>query len=532
MPNYYKTTNPEQYEALTAAIKANPDVLQINWQNLYNVNRNDYTTISNAYGYDQPVSGLQSRYILGDRDIYTKHFMSNINYTSRVGDIVTITAGANYAWQNNHYYQQVEDLLGGDFWLNVNQYAERDFHNDNNKIQYDLDKPNRLVGKNGHYGYDYDLTYSKAAAWWQTKINLDHFDFFWASEISTTQFFRTGNVRMGLFPDSSYGKSRKQNFVNSSNKIGITYKLNGRNYFYINAAYLTTAPSAENAYVSPRTRSSVQSDIKSETIETLEGGYNLNTPFIRLHIGGYLTKSQHGMDVINFFDDSSNAFGNYSLSGIDRLYFGGEFGTEIKLTQTLTLNAAASVGRAYYDSRQQETLTIDNTGDVASSQTVYMKNYRIPSTPQNVYSLGLRYNSPKYWFVGLTGSYMNNDWLSVDPARHVASAVANIDPTTDAAAIHSFLQQEKLDGAFTLDLFAGWNKRLRHVYIDKKPVNLVFTLGVNNLANNKNIRSGGYEQLRSSDYFVTDFNNGYERFPPKYFYALGLNYNISVALRF
>jgi len=31
---------------------------------------------------------------------------------------------------------------------------------------------------------------------------------------------------------------------------------------------------------------------------------------------------------------------------------------------------------------------------------------------------------------------------------------------------------------------------------------------------------------------VQDFDNSYDRYPPKYFYAYGLNYYISVALRF
>ena len=533
LPSYYTLQgDPNQAAALTAAIKANPDLLQVNWQNFYNVNRSDYTTVQNADGIaGNNVSGLQSRYIVGDRDIYTQHIMASTNYTTQLG-IVSINAGANYAWQQNHYYQQVEDLLGGDFWLNINQYALYDYPNDQTKIQYDLNHPNALKGVGGHYGYDYDLTYSKLAAWWQAKVTLSHFDIFWASQISYSQFYRTGNVRTGLFPDSSYGKSPKQSFVNSSNKVGITYKLNGRNYFYFNAAYITMAPDADNAYVSPRTRESLQANIQSENIETLEGGYNLNTPVIRLHVDGYFTKSQNGMDVISFYDDNAQAYANYALSGINQLYFGGELGAEVKLTQTLSLNAAAAVGRYYYDSRQNAVLTLDNTGVVSGSELVYVKNYRIPSTPQNAYSLGLRYNSPKYWFVSLTGNYMNNDWLSINPERHTATATQDVNPVANADALNAMLQQQKLGGAFTLDLLAGWSKRLRHVYVDRKPVTLVLSGGINNLTDNKHIRSGGYEQMRTDTNIVQDFNNGIDKFPPKYYYALGLNYYVSLAFRF
>ncbi|ANI89865.1 hypothetical protein A9P82_11550 [Arachidicoccus ginsenosidimutans] len=521
LPSYYAQSDPAQAQALTEAIKNSPDLLQINWQNLYNINRSSYTD-----------SGLQSRYILGDRVVDTRHLMASINFTSRFSDMISVNAGANFGWQKNHYYQQVDDLLGGDFWLNVNQYALRDFPTDNSKIQYDLDHPNAPKKAGGHYGYDYDFTYRKMAVWWQTKINLNRFDIFWASEISYSQFYRTGNVRTGLFPNASLGKSAPQKFVNNAQKLGLTYKLNGRNYFFANAGYFTIAPFADNAYLSPRTRNSLQNDIKSESVETVEGGYSLNSPFIRAHIGGYFTKSQNGMDVISFYSDDAQAFANYALNGINRLYFGGEFGSEIKLTQTLNLSAAAAVGRYYYDSRQNATLTIDNTGEVSATEIVYLKNYRIPSTPQNAYSLGLRYNSPKYWYAALTGNYMNNDWLSTDPQRHTASAVADVNPQTDAAALQAMLAQEKLKGVFTLDFMAGWNKRLRHVFIDRKPVSLVLGMGVNNLTDNKNIRSGGYEQLRNDPNVVQNFNNGITKFPPKYYYAFGLNYYLSIAFRF
>ncbi|HUN03366.1 MAG TPA: TonB-dependent receptor, partial [Niabella sp.] len=90
------------------------------------------------------------------------------------------------------------------------------------------------------------------------------------------------------------------------------------------------------------------------------------------------------------------------------------------------------------------------------------------------------------------------------------------------------LAQEKFPDQFTLDFFGGWSKLLpRKYYVNNKRTYLVFNLGVNNLLNNTNIRSGGFEQLRF-DYE----NKNVDKFPPKYYYAYGLNYFASVAFRF
>ena len=138
----------------------------------------------------------------------------------------------------------------------------------------------------------------------------------------------------------------------------------------------------------------------------------------------------NGVDVLTFYYDSelNSNFVNYAISGIDKVFFGVEIGAEVKLTSTLSFNGAASIGRYYYDSRQRAIITIDNSAQVLAKQTIYLKNYRIPSTPQNAYSAGLFYRSPKFWYVSLTGNYFNNMWLSPNPLRRTADAIADADP--------------------------------------------------------------------------------------------------------
>jgi hypothetical protein len=230
-------------------------------------------------------------------------------------------------------------------------------------------------------------------------------------------------------------------------------------------------------------------------------------------------------------EDQYQDFVNYALSNIDKQFFGAELGFEAKLTSTITLNGAASIGRYYYDSRQKAVITIDNTNDHPTTQTVYLKNYRIPSTPQNAYNLGFFYRSPKFWYVSLAGNYFDNMWISPAAPRRTEVAVGNGDPSNSTVEQfrNALLAQEKYDPQFTLDLFGGYSKRLPRQYrINNKPTYLVFSLGANNLLNNKNIRSGGFEQAR---YDASDTMNP-NKFPNKYYYAYGLNYYASITLRF
>ena len=241
-------------------------------------------------------------------------------------------------------------------------------------------------------------------------------------------------------------------------------------------------------------------------------------------MNGYYTSFQHGFNVLTFYHETYQNFVNYALSNIDKIHFGGEFGFEAKVARNLSVNGAAAVGRYYYNSRQSAVITLDNTAEVLSNQTVYSQNYRLP-TPQEAYSLGITYRSPKFWFISLTGNYFDQMWLDFNPIRRTEAAVQDIDPKSQQW--HDIIDQTELPSAYTVDFFGGYSYRINRTAQKRKPMYLVLNAGINNLLNNKDIISGGYEQLRF-DFDTKDPS----QFPAKYYYAYGLNYFVSITLRF
>ncbi len=524
LPSYQ--LDEKQKQQVTDAFIHDPSVSQINWQHLYDVNRDSYATINNANGTaGNTVSGHRSLYVLQDRVVNTRRINFNTVYNTKLSLHADLTAGVSYQSQVNHYYQRVNDLLGGEFFVDLNQFAQRDFPTSNDAAQNDLNRPNRILKVGDEYGYNYNIHINKTAGWAQTVLKFNRFDFFAAGELSRTGFWRVGNVRNGLFPNNSFGKSSVNNFTNYSVKGGITYKLNGRNYFYANAAYLTRAPYFDNAYISARTRDFLQDSLTSEKITTLEAGYILNAPKLKIHLSGYYTRFQNGLNVLTFYHDDYRNFVNYALRDIGKVHFGAEFGIEARLTNSLTLNAAASVGRYYYNTRQQATVTVDNSQEVIANETVYSKNFRVPATPQEAYSIGFTYRSPKFWFLSVNGNYFRKMWLDFNPIRRTYTAVEGLD--NQSKLFRDIIDQQSLEPQYTVDLFGGYSWKLPKTQINKKNVFLVFNLGINNLLNNQNLVTGGYEQLRF-DFKGNDIN----KFPPKYFYGYGASYFASVTFRF
>ena len=85
--------------------------------------------------------------------------------------------------------------------------------------------------------------------------------------------------------------------------------------------------------------------------------------------------------------------------------------------------------------------------------------------------------------------------------------------------------QEKFDAAYTLSLSVGKNWYIHRIYM------LGFSLEVKNLLNDRDIRTGGYEQMRLNR-MRTSEGTEYSRFPSKYFYMLGTTYYLNVYFRF
>lgn len=519
LPSYYNPIDPALAGAMADRMRNDESLRQIDWNYLYNANRGNTETYNGT-------TGLRSRYILEERVINSQRFNLNSVYNTKWKELADFTFGASYQRLANHYFKRVNDLLGGNYYVNLNQFAERDFPNNPLANQWDADQPNRILRQGDKYGYDYDIHVQRMATWAQGVFKFRYFDFFLSGELANTRFWREGNVRNGLYPNNSFGKAKVNNFTTYSVKAGLTYKINGRNYLYFNGLLMERPPFFENVYIAPRTRDFQQENIQTTRIASAEGGYVLNAPKIKLRVSGYVTTLLNDYNVLSFFHDDYRNFVNYALSNIDKIHFGGEFGAEVKLSPTVSMTAAAAVGRYYFTSRQNAVITLDNSNTLVGNETIYSENFRVPSTPQEAYSLSWNYRSPKFWFLSVTGNYFRQMWLDFNPIRRTASAVDGLEYKGES--FNAIIDQVQWDPQYTVDMFAGYSWKLpRKLAINGKSTFLVFNLGVNNLLDNRKIITGGFEQLRF-DYSDRNPN----KFPPRLFYGFGANYFASVTLRF
>ncbi|MDX1941499.1 MAG: TonB-dependent receptor [Saprospiraceae bacterium] len=529
-PDYYQYLpswflRNDQQDAVdyqTDQLTLNEEARQLNWAKFYEVNRN--SELNSIFGQElgiQNVEGRWSQYIIEDQRSDSKDANFSTNYQNIFSDKFTFHAGASYQIQQLHEFKVVEDLLGGDYYVNIDKFAIGEPDLPFNAIQNDLNNPSAILREGDTWGYDYEMDIHQWNLWSQGIFTLPKLDIFVAGNVSGTNFWRTGNYRNGRFPNSSFGEAESQDFINYGAKAGLTYKLSGRHYFFANAAYLTRAPYVETAYVSPRTRNSLVPDLTDQKIMSAEAGYYLRSPNVKGRATAYFAQFNDQIRILRFYNDLQRDFGNYILSGVGQQHIGAEVALDVKLIAGLNLSAVAAIGQYIYTSRPVSRTYLDNGKDVLvlpQEVEVYSKNFYVAGMPQQAYTIGLNYRSPKFWFINVNFNYFDKIYIDFNPVRRTVDAVYGLDENPDQ--LRAVVDQEQAPSQFTLDLFGGKSFKFGKYF-------LFLNLGVNNVLNNTEFITGGFEQLR----FDTRDRQP-SVYPTRYFYNFGLNYFANVSFRF
>ena len=517
LPSYF--TDETSKQLYTDLWTSESDITQIRWNDLYQAN------YMNNQMADQTGVEQGSTYILENRHSNQSSFTLSSVLNKRFSHQLTMMTGANANYTVSSYYKTIKDLLGGRYWLDVDNFAERDFPDSPEMAQNDMENPNRKVLKGDRFGYDYNILTFKAQLWHQWVLNLAKWEMFASVKGDYFQFQRDGKMRNGRAPENSYGKGDTHRFLTYGAKAGITFKLDGRNSFMGHAFYGTEAPRPYDAYISSRTKDDVI-DLKVEKIFSADLSYVMSYRNFKGIVTAFFTDQRDNTERNSFYDDVRSTFMNFALTGVHKQYKGVEVGLSYKLSSSLTVSAAANIARYQYKNRPLGTRSYENGSNPDVTSVIYLKNFYVAGSPQECYSLAFNWAGPKNWYVELNGAWMNRSYVSISPIRH--EAIPNLYELAESEEhlqqlIKDLSVQEKLNEALIINASIG------HVIYINRSASFNINLNLNNILDNKDIQTGGYQQGRID---TKDITNTANKFPNKYYYAQGFKVFLNLGLKF
>lgn len=495
---------------------------QINFDKLYYTNQQ-----LNSVGQDA-VYWIEAK--------HNDHLATNLGSTFdwNIDKSSKLQLGLQLASNKGMHYSTMEDLLGGEYFHNVNTYAQGDYASGSSEIQYDLNNKNAAVKVGDKMRYDYDIVSQNAKLWgaWVKDMGISHN--YLTAKIGGSQMWRNGHMLNGFYDpakgwdkNASYGKSGVAGFLDGGFKMGSTLNLGNGNAITMGVGYEARAPKASTAFVSPEMNNNFVSNLKNEKIFSAELGYALSCSWLRMNLTGYYTHLNDGTEWQNFYFDDVNSFTYVSMTGVEKNYYGAELGMKFKVTSSFDINLTGTWAEAKYASNTNVNYMLSTKG-TSTPDVCYNKGMRESGTPLAAASLGLSYHA-NGWYIDLIGNYYDRIYLSYSPCMRYESTLKTAGSVDNDGKL-IVPEQTKGNGGFMLDASIGHQFKIAHKPLS---VNLMLT----NILNNTGICTGGYEQSRSNystnsttgttTQRTYNFSNN-----PKKFYAQGINGMLNLNYRF
>ena len=489
-----------------------------NWLSLSKVNRQiDFDRLY-AANVSASQQGADAMYYIQAKHNNQLDFKLSSTLDMKLDDRQKLVMGMNLGTTKGMHYQTMDDMLGATQFHNINYYALGKYDINSEQVQYDLNNPNAKVGDGDLFGYDYNILVDRADFWTTYSATLSRMHAFVSARVGGTQMQRDGKMRNGLAKDNSYGKSGMARFLDGGGKIGLSFNLGMGNIIQLGAGYELRTPTAYTAFASPEINNDFVANLKNEKVLSAELGYSLNTSWVRANVNAYYSRIKDATEWQCFYFDDANSFSYVSLTGVEKEYYGVEYGLKFKITSAFSIQAVGTVSEAKYANDANVRYMLSTSGDYGND-ICHLKGVREASTPLFAQSLTLSYNN-KGWFIDLTGNYYDRMYLSPS-VYHRYDEICEHD--NDGNAIVP--DQWEGNGGFMLDASIGKLIRLKKGQLS---INLTLT----NILNNRDICTGGYEQSRS-DLTSSGNSRGYVfSMNPKKFYAYGTNGMLNFTYRF
>ena len=161
---------------------------------------------------------FRSLYALNEDIIDFKTLSGNLLASTKIHPNITLNGGVSYQNISTENYQQINDLLGGQYFLNRSYYSGE---------LYDTQENLRLK-EGDKYQYYYMANIQKLNAFGQLRFKFGKADFYVAGRYNYTGYERDGQFADNTIYADSKGKSGIKYYNTISTKAGITYSLTGR----------------------------------------------------------------------------------------------------------------------------------------------------------------------------------------------------------------------------------------------------------------------------------------------------------------
>ncbi len=533
MPSFWRSQNAteSQLDGLIERWHQDESFNQINWEGLRESNQN------------HSAQGANYMVVEDIRNSHSFNFASH--FDTKITEFWNLNLNLNYQNFNSQHYQEVNDLLGAEFALNQYAFGEN--------LNYDLSSDSRIVAGD-RYKYDYQFLRNEAKFNASTDADLNNWNVMASFFLSYSSSQRKGNYQNPYYANSK-GQSALISNIDAGVKARISYKFNPRSQVSYSALLYSVAPTLSDLFVNPQLSNLETPNIQNKVVSSNELRYIYNSHALRIRVSGFWSDIKNATEVSRFYTDlysqgnmtNTESYVTEILSGIEKRYKGLELGIEARVHPNVKLFAISSLGEYTIENNPNVLLTTENETSAQGYQDLgpaNIKDYKLAGSPQTAATLGFRYSNKKLWWLGGSANFFSDHYMDFYAANRTAEFYTNpqtnthydkstdlkgglLIPTAPPTPLSPHLPQVKMDDQWLFNLDAG-----KSFSIGRYTLGL--SISVINVLDNRDYISGGYEQIRNTNYreAQSDAERTEPLFGTKFWHDRGRTFFTNVTFKF
>jgi hypothetical protein len=498
LPSYSKDSNMQIQ--LNKWFESNPQALQINFDRIRKINT---ASVSK-----------RSFYIINKNVANIVSTRASALYKLQINNYWSTNAGLQIANDKIHYFNVIDNLLGGQFYYNYNGWVIDDGLV--NSFQNNIQIPDQKMKKGEMWGPNFELQSIQAMSWLQISNRSPRWEFSTGVNYATDLFQRNGLNQNGLFVNNSLGRSSLFYFPSIGYKGEVLYKFSGRIYarsILFNQQY---APNASAVFLDP----ALHAFQTPFLLPILKNGIDLSVYFrgvdTKIMLSAYFQKVKNESEKRFFYHDRYGSF-VYGITGQkETIYQGVESSLETMLFNFFQLGMSLNIGQYFISNNPMYEILQANDMYKVESGLLRLKNLPASTSPEITEAVSIQMQPTYTTRISITGVYAAKRAISYDYYRRSPIVL----DTISTQAIYSNLHNVSyLPGQFVLN--ASFSKSFNIIY-GKQKLPIYSNFSFKNLLGTL-IPILVFEQSRF-DYINLNPN----KFPLKYLYDQGITYAIGI----
>ncbi|MDA3952325.1 MAG: carboxypeptidase-like regulatory domain-containing protein [Bacteroidales bacterium] len=348
------------------------------------------------------------------------------SYNKDLGNM-DIMIGIDGRYYIGEHYRQVEDLLGGEFFLedgvDVNNYNKIVHVGD--KIAYANDGYVAWLGLFAQAEYSLDKLNAFVSLSLSDKSykRIDYFNYFTDDLIkdieaspALEQQYRD-DLGNRYFLEAMKGQETDwANFLGYMVKGGANYNLTDKHNVFFNGGYFQRQPDFDAVYLNYI--NDLNENAENEKVISFELGYGFRSGIISANLNAYYTKWMDKTFSPSYaVTDATTGAREYftaNILGIDAGHMGVELDFIAKPTTKLTLSGFASIGDWQWLSDVEDVGIYDDNQVLLDTKSLYLKDVHVGDAAQTSFGLGLDYELLKGLKFGADYNFYDNIYAAFD----------------------------------------------------------------------------------------------------------------------